>query len=504
MLLKDLLEGMEYRLLSGSLETEIGDIVYDSRKVKRNTAFVCMRGTKTDSHDYIPQALEQGASALIVEQTVEGCQEACPWESADEGVAVVQVPNGREALARLSAAYFGHPTRKLTAIGVTGTKGKTTVTYMIKSILESAGKKVGLVGTNGIVIGKVKEPTMNTTPESYLLQEAFHRMVEAGCEYMVMEVSSQGLKMHRVDGIDFDYGIFTNISPDHIGPDEHADFEEYLACKAMLFDRCKVGLFNADDEHTESIMKMASCKCYTFGMEQPADFYVDDVEYVADTDFVGVAFEVKGRYSVDARVNIPGRFNVSNALAAISLCSFLGLSKEKLCHALEHIVVDGRMEIVHASPRCTVIVDYAHNAVSMESLLTTLRDYHPKRLVCVFGCGGNRSKLRRYDMGEIAGRMADFSIITADNSRYEKVEDIIADIQIGLHKNPNPSYIVIPDRREAIFHSILEACPGDMVVIIGKGHEDYQEVNGVRHYFLDKAVALEALRAVKEEGGSAE
>lgn len=489
MLLRELLEGMNCQVLSGNIDTEISDIIYDSRKIKPQAAFVCIQGTKNDSHRYIPQMVESGAAALIVEKEP---------EQQYEGVAVIKVNNGREALAKLSAAYFGHPAAKMVTIGVTGTKGKTTTTYMIKSILESAGKKVGVVGTIGAVIDGVAEPTANTTPESYVLQQYFHRMVDAGCQYMVMEVSSQGLKMHRVDGIEFDYGIFTNISPDHIGPDEHADFKEYLECKAMLFQRCKTGLFCADDEHVQEIMEKATCKCYTFGIENDADFKVDEVNYVSDKNFVGVEFEVKGRYPVDVRVNIPGRFNVYNGLAAISLCSFLELSKETLCHALEHIVVDGRMEIVHASERVTVIVDYAHNAVSMESLLTTLRDYHPKRLVCIFGCGGNRSKLRRYDMGEIAGSMADFSIVTADNSRFEKVEDIIADIKIGLHKSENPSYIEIPDRREAIFYGIQNAQPGDMIVIIGKGHEDYQEVEGVRTPFLDRAVAKEALAAAGE------
>ena len=375
-------------------------------------------------------------------------------------------------------------------IGVTGTKGKTTTTHMIKAILESCGKKVGMIGTTGIVIGSEVTPTMNTTPESYQLFESFERMAQAGCEYMVMEVSSQAFKMHRVDGIRFDYGLFTNISPDHIGPDEHADFNEYLYYKSQLLDRCRIGIVNRDDEHYHEIIKDASCELTSFSLEQEADFMAKQIHYVSEPEFVGLEFNVSGRYALEARVNIPGRFNVYNALAAISVCSFLDLPREKVRHALEYLSVNGRMEIVYASKKCTVIVDYAHNAVSMESLLETLREYHPARLVCVFGCGGNRSKDRRYSMGDSAGRLADFSILTADNSRFEKTEDIIADIRSSIEKTGG-DFIEIPDRREAIAYSMIHARQGDMIAVIGKGHEDYQEVNGVRHHFSDREVVLE-------------
>ena len=482
---KEWLKDLKYEVLQGSLDVEAEDVIYDSRKARKGVVFVCMKGTRTDSHEFIPEVVNAGVEILVVEQRIK----------VPDGVTAILVDHAREALALLSAARFDYPAEKMVTIGVTGTKGKTTTTHMIKTILEACGKKVGMIGTTGIVIGQDVTPTMNTTPESYELHLAFSRMVEAGCEYMVMEVSSQAFKMHRVDGICFDYGLFTNISPDHIGPDEHQDFEEYLFYKSRIFCCSKVGIMNGDDEHWEEVVKDASCKLYSFSMDKDGtDFKAEDIRYIAQPDFVGLEFDIKGTCELSVRVNIPGRFNVANALAAVSVLSFLDLPKESICHGLEHLNVNGRMEIVYASEKCTVIVDYAHNAVSMESLLSTLRDYHPKRLVCVFGCGGNRSKDRRITMGDSAGRLADFTIITADNSRYEKTEDIIADIRGSLEKTGG-KYIEIPDRREAIRFSIIHAEPGDMIAIIGKGHEDYQEINGVRHHFSDREEVLKAVDA---------
>ena len=381
----------------------------------------------------------------------------------------------------------------MTMIGVTGTKGKTTTTYMIKAILEAAGEKTGLIGTNGAIIGSDHFPTMNTTPESYILQEYFAKMVEQGCRYMVMEVSSQSYLMHRVDGIFFDYSIFLNISNDHIGPNEHASFEEYLYYKKLLLQNSRVCLVNRDDGHFREIIEGAKAEIKTFSMEHSADFRAADVKYIREHDFVGLDFKMEGDYESRLRVNVPGLFNVYNAMAAAGVCSCLGLSKERVAHALEHMQVDGRMEIVYKSAKCTVIVDYAHNAVSMESLLMTLRDYKPKRLVVVFGCGGNRARDRRYSMGEIGGKLADLSIITADNSRFEKTSDILADIKTGLSRTEG-KFIEIPDRREAIEYSLSHAQEGDIIAIIGKGHEDYQEIEGVRHPFLDRTVVQEAVQ----------
>lgn len=483
MKLKEWLAELKYELIQGNLLEEVDEVVYDSRKAAERTVFVCMRGANVDSHDFVPDVISRGAAVIVTEKEI----------SAPENVTVLKVENGRNALSLLSAARFGYPARKMVTIGVTGTKGKTTSTYMIKRILEAAGEKVGLIGTNGAVIGNEHYPTRNTTPESYILQKYFSEMVDAGCTYMVMEVSSQSYLMHRVDGIFFDFAAFLNISNDHIGPNEHANFEEYLYYKKQLLKNSGIALVNRDDEHFESMVEGSTARVKTFSLEQNADFMAGEIRYVREHDFVGLDFKVSGDFNIELRVNVPGRFNVYNALAAVGVCSYFDLPKQRIVHALERMKVDGRMEIAYKSNKLTVIVDYAHNAVSMESLLRTLRDYKPKRLVCVFGCGGNRAKERRYSMGEIGGKLADLSIITADNSRYERVEDILADIRTGLEKTDG-IFVEIPDRRQAIEYSIAHAEQGDIVAIIGKGHEDYQEINGVRYPFLDRAVVEETVK----------
>lgn len=507
MILRDWLHELSYVLLQGSLEVPVEDVIYDSRKAAPGAVFVAMKGTRIDSHSFIPEVLKAGVRVLVTERPIDEELDQAGLEPEERRkITVLQTRSAREALAILAAARFGYPARKMVMIGVTGTKGKTTTTHMIRAILESCGHKVGMIGTNGTVIDGVLTPNTNTTPESYQLHQFFAQMVEAGCTHCVMEVSSQGVKMHRVAGIHFDYGLFTNISPDHIGPDEHENFEEYLFFKSRLLSMCEIGLVNRADAHFEEIIKGAKCSLYTYQIKESEtetpdekEFLASQIRFVSEPEFVGTEFQISGSYEMKVRLGIPGRFNIENALAAVSLCSFLKLDPAKMSHALEHIRVNGRMEIVHTSERCTVIVDYAHNAVSMESLLTTLRDYHPRRLVCVFGCGGNRSKDRRYSMGEIGGRLADLSIITADNSRFEKVEDIIADIRGSIEKTGG-AFLEIPDRREAIRYSIFHAEPGDMIAVIGKGHEDYQEINGVRHHFLDREVVEEAVEDLRKEG----
>ncbi len=485
MRLENLLERIPYKKVQGELDREVTELVFDSRKACPGCAFVALTGLRLDGHDYIPQVIEAGAGVIVAEHMPQE-------EIADKEVTVILVEDSRLALAALSAAWFGHPAEKLITIGITGTKGKTTTAVMVKRILEAAGEKVGLIGTLGAFMGDEHVETVNTTPESYDIQKYFARMAEVGCRYAVMEVSSQGLKMHRVDGFTFDYGIFTNISPDHIGPGEHESFEEYLFYKSQLLQRCRLGVVNRDDEHFAEIVKDASCELVTFGMSEEADYCTDRVDYLTRHGFMGIAFHLSGRANFPVEVNIPGLFNVYNAMAAAALCLAIGTGEKAVQEALKTVTVDGRMEIVYASEKLAALVDYAHNAVSMESLLSTLRAYHPKRLVCVFGCGGNRSKLRRYEMGEIGGRMADLCIITADNSRWEKVEDIIADIRVGMDKTDG-KFVEIPDRREAICYSIEHAEEGDIIAVIGKGHEDYQEICGARTHFLDREELKKAL-----------
>ena len=401
----------------------------------------------------------------------------------------------------MAAELFERPAEKLTVVGLTGTKGKTTTTFMIKSILENHGIKVGVIGTMGVFMDGKHIETHNTTPESYDIQMYFSQMVEAGCQVAVMEVSSQALKLNRTAGIEFDYGIYTNLSPDHIGENEHADMDEYIYCKSLLFKQCKHGIFNIDDEHAGDMMKEATCDKLTYGFGDRADLKGSDVEYLMKPGFIGINMDVEssslGIAKTKVKVNTPGKFSAYNAMAAIALSKLLEADMENVKEALERVAVRGRVEPVKIADNFNLLIDYAHNAMSLESLLTTIRAYNPKRMVCLFGCGGNRSKLRRYEMGEISGKYADLSVITADNSRFEDVMDIIEDIKVGMHKTTG-KYVVIPDRKEAIKYCIENAQDGDIVLLCGKGHEDYQEINGERHPFDERVIISEILEELKD------
>ena len=489
MKLRKICEEIEYTLLQGSLETEVRDIIYDSRKIAPETMFVCMVGAVTDGHKYIPDAVEKGASVIVLEREEEAAQ-------IPENITVLKVASARLALALMSAALFDHPARKLVTIGLTGTKGKTTTTYMIKKVLEMAGKKVGLIGTIGAMIGEEHLPSKNTTPESYELHRMFAAMVEAGCEYVVMEVSSQGLKLDRTAGILFDYGIFTNLSPDHIGPAEHASFEEYMECKSLLFRQCRIGIVNADDEHVDGILKGHTCEVKTFSAEREADLMASDIGFINEDGKLGMHFKVSGCMDCQAKVHIPGRFSVYNSMVTMLVCHLAGISDEAILEGLSKVQVKGRVEMLPVSKDYTLIIDYAHNEVSTRSVLTTLMEYHPKRLICVYGGGGNRSKLRRYDMGEVTGEMADLCVLTCDNPRDEEICDINNDIKVGLARS-NGKYIEIDDRKEAIAYCMKNAKPGDMIVLLGKGHEDYQEIKGVKYHFDEREAVAEILDEMK-------
>ena len=489
MKLRKICEEIEYTLLQGSLETEVRDIIYDSRKIAPETMFVCMVGAVTDGHKYIPDAIDKGASVIVLEREEEAAQ-------IPENITVLKVASARLALALMSAALFDHPARKLVTIGLTGTKGKTTTTYMIKKVLEMAGKKVGLIGTIGAMIGEEHLPSKNTTPESYELHRMFAAMVEAGCEYVVMEVSSQGLKLDRTAGILFDYGIFTNLSPDHIGPAEHASFEEYMECKSLLFRQCRIGIVNADDEHVDGILKGHTCEVKTFSAEKEADLMASDIGFINEDGKLGMHFKVSGCMDCQAKVHIPGRFSVYNSMVTMLVCHLAGISDEAILEGLSKVQVKGRVEMLPVSKDYTLIIDYAHNEVSTRSVLTTLMEYHPKRLICVYGGGGNRSKLRRYDMGEVTGEMADLCVLTCDNPRDEEIRDINNDIKVGLARS-NGKYIEIDDRKEAIAYCMKNAKPGDMIVLLGKGHEDYQEIKGVKYHFDEREAVSEILDEMK-------
>lgn len=487
MQLKQLLVQVSYECVKGTDQEEINHLVYDSRKVEQGDVFVCLSGAVVDGHNFIADVIEKGAKAIVVEKEVE----------VQEDVTIIRVENTRYALACMAAEYFGRPYEKMTTIGITGTKGKTTTSYMIQKILEKAGKKVGVIGTIGVVIGEEHYKTANTTPESYDVQYYFQKMVEAGCEYVVMEVSSQGLKLNRVAGFTFDYGVFTNLTPDHIGPAEHESLEEYIQCKSLLFQRCKKGILNGDDIHKNDMLHNHTCEVETFGFQEDDTYQASDMHLLSAPGFLGVSFHVSGKMNGEVNVNIPGRFSVYNALSALAVCHNLGIEEDAILEGLREIRVRGRVEIVPYSDDFTVLVDYAHNAMSTESLLTTLREYQPKRLITVFGAGGNRDPHRRYDMGEISGKMADLSILTSDNPRFEEVEAIIEDIKVGVARS-NGAYIAIPDRREAIRYALDHGQKGDIIALLGKGHEDYIEIKGVRYHF-NEVEEIERYKKEKEQ-----
>lgn len=484
MKLLDLINGLDYEILNGDENAEVKDIKNDSRKVNGGDLFFCISGAVSDGHKYAGDVIGKGASVLVVEKALEA--------KIPEGVTVVKVSNSRYAMGYISSRFYGEPSKKLTVIGITGTKGKTTTTYMIREMLEAAGKKTGLIGTIEILDGVNRIHAQNTTPESIVLHKTLKDMVDNGLEAVVMEVSSQGLMLDRVAGVDFDYGIFTNLSKDHIGPNEHKTFEEYMMWKAKLFTLCQVGIFNIDDAYMSEMVKNAKCEIFTYGMKPDADYISDSYRLYNKDGVLGIEYCLKGRKEADIIVDLPGEFSVHNSLAAVAVADLMGVPMEDIKNILKGIKVRGRVEMIPISDEFTIMIDYAHNAMALESLLKALAAYNPKRLVTLFGCGGNRSKDRRYEMGEVSGNLSDFTIITSDNPRNEEPLDIINDIKIGMSKT-NGRFVEIPDRKEAIRYAIMNGKSGDVIVLAGKGHEDYQEINGVKHHMDERDLIKEVL-----------
>lgn len=488
--LQQLLETVSYACEQGNPNVNVEDVIYDSRKVTEGSLFICIKGAAADGHDFVEEVVKKGAVALIVQEPV----------TVSEHVTVIRVEDTRYAMACISAAYFDHPAKEMRTIGITGTKGKTTTACMVKSILEHAGHKVGLIGTIGIMIGEKSFSSRNTTPESYVIQEYFRKMADAGCDCVVMEVSSQGLMQQRTAGFLFDFGIFTNIEPDHIGAGEHKDFEEYMSCKGLLFRHCKTGIVNCDDPHWEQIIEGHTSTIETFGLKEEAQLHAGNVHMVTQPGYLGISYQAEGVVDFPVEIDLPGKFNVYNSLAAIAVCRHFEVESSAIFRALKETKVKGRIEMIPVSDDFTLIIDYAHNAMSLESLLTTLREYKPHRLICLFGCGGNRSKMRRYEMGEVSGRLADLSVITSDNPRFEEPQAIIDDIRTGISKTEG-RYIEIVDRREAIAYVIHHGEPGDIIVLAGKGHEDYQEIKGVKYPMDERDIIREIMEQDEKNTG---
>lgn len=487
-LLEDLLEQVEKVRIRGNTDIAISAVAQNSTEVIPGALFVCIRGNRTDGHLYVDEALKRGASAILSEEPVD----------VPDGITQILVKNTRKALAKIADVWFEHPSGKLHMIGITGTKGKTTTAWLIWRILTEAGYRTGLIGTIQVSIGQQTIPSEITTPDAWRLHQILAQMVTAGCTHAVMEVSSQALKLFRTEGILFDCAVFTNLAPDHIAPGEHKDFQEYLHCKRLLFRQCRCGILNRDDSHWQEMLTGSSCKARTFGLGRAADYYGKQPNLLRRADYLGIRYQLCGRRQFEVQMAMPGIFSVYNSLAAVAVCAQYDVLDAVMQQVLASVRVPGRTELLPVSNRMIVLVDYAHNAMALEQLLTTLLEYRPGRLICLFGCGGNRARDRRFQMGEVSGELADLTIITSDNPRFEDPRQIMADIRAGVQKTKG-HYLQIPDRREAIAQGLKLLKPGDIFVVAGKGHEDYQEIRGKKYPMDDRKTLWELIENNKEE-----
>ena len=488
MKLRELLRDVDYELVQGNLDIEVSDVAYDSRVAHDGVMFMALVGFRVDGHDYIESAIANGCRVIAVSKEV----------SVSDDITVVRLKDTRVDLSRISRTLFGYPDKEMTTIAITGTKGKTTSSTMIWHILNESGVACGLIGTMGVFYLYKYYHTMNTSPEAYDVFKYMRQMLDNGVRHLVMEVSSQSLKLKRWVNVIFDYAIFTNLSLDHVGEDEHESFEDYRYCKSLLFKQCKVGIFNTDSEDASYMMEGVNCKKYYYGMKDSVDYRLVECHNVIENGFTGVSLQTDGKIQDTFMVSILGTFTAYNALAAISVCDLLGIDVSKMKEALRVVSVKGRMESVPVSKYFSVIIDYAYQGIAMENVLKTVRESNPGRIVTVFGCGGNRSRQRRYDCGYISGKYSDFSILTADNPRYENNDDIIKDILVGMNKTDG-KYKIIGDRKEAIRYSILNAKKGDVILVLGKGHEDYQEIEGVRHSFDERVIIREIIADINPQ-----
>ena len=484
--LKKILVGLEGLKAKGSLDIDITGLESNSKNVKEGYMFIAIKGFAVDGHKFIDDAVKAGAKAIMIE-------EGCDLKSVKlpKDVTLIMAKDTREALAICSCNFYDNPSRKFKLIGITGTKGKTTTTYMIKEILERAGHKVGLIGTIATYInGKMIGESSRTTPESLELQKTFADMVNAGVEYVVMEVSSQSLKLHRVDGCNFDIVVFTNFSEDHIGEREHPDMKDYFESKLKLFKMCSNGIINVDDLQVSKVPGMfPESNIMTYGIDNHCDVLAKDITIT--NSYVDFRVKISDK-NERVKVSIPGRFSVYNSLAAICVAKKLGIPSEKVIEALAEIKVPGRSEMVDNKKEIPIMIDYAHSPESLQNILSAVKSYTRGKVISVFGCGGDRDKVKRPQMGEISGRIADFTIITSDNPRTEKPEDIVSQIEEGIKKTKG-NYKVIVDRTEAIKEAIKMATKLDIIVLAGKGHEPYQEINGVKYPYDERVIVKDII-----------
>lgn len=490
--LKKILIGIEGIKARGNIDIDIKAIENNSKEVKEGYMFVAIKGFSTDGHQFVESAIKNGATCVMLE-------EGCDFKSLNipENVTVLMVKDTRLALAICSSNFYGNPSAQLKLIGVTGTKGKTTTTFMIKDILEKAGKKVGLIGTIATYInGKRMKDSDRTTPESLELQRTFRQMVDEGVEVVVMEVSSQSLKLHRVDGCQFDIVLFTNFSEDHISEKEHPDMQDYFNSKLKLFEMCKTGIVNADDLHAAKIPRLfPESNIVTYGIDNFANVLAKDVTITnAYVDFKVRITDKNER----VKTGIPGRFSVYNSLAAICVAQKFGVNPEIIKQALEEVRVPGRSELVDNKLELTIMIDYAHSPESLQNILQAAKSYTRGRVISVFGCGGDRDSGKRPIMGEISGKIADYTIVTSDNPRTEDPLKIIEQIEEGVKKT-NGKYEVVIDRTKAIEKAIKMANRKDIIILAGKGHEPYQEINGEKFDFDERVIVRDIIEKINSK-----
>ncbi len=487
MKLSEILKGLSYTC-SKFADCEIEDIAYDSRKCGDGILFVCLVGAFTDGHKYIQSAYDKGSRFFLCEREVD----------LPEDAVVIITDNTRSALAKISCNFFRHPSRDIKVIGITGTKGKTTTAHIVKFLLEAGGIKTGIIGTVGSFYGNTVIPTVNTTPESYELQKTLRIMAEGGCQAVVMEVSSLGLKHHRVEGTEFYCGVFTNLFPDHIGTNEHDSFEEYAYWKTQLFPMCQKAVVNIDDPFSEEIIRNCSCDVITYGYDNKADYVLENCEKIKLGNILGVAFDMKAN-GKDKKftVALPGEINAHNSLIALALGDMFGICDEDSAEGLKQVFVKGRCEILKDTEDITVIIDYAHNGVSLKSIIDTARNYEHNRIITLFGSVGGRTECRREELGTVSGKMSDFTVITSDDPDFEDPKSICDEIASHC-KNAGGEYVVIPDRSEAVNYAVKMAQSGDILILAGKGHEEYMKIKGEKVPFNEREEVIRAFREKKE------
>lgn len=488
--LKKLLENCTYEILRGTPEKEISDLSRDNRKAKPGDLFICTKGARFDTHDeeVITGLLKKGVRAFLVEKEIQIPE--------GDDITVIKVPDTRKAGAKIFGSFYDHPDQKMNIIGITGSKGKTTTTHMLASVLSEGGRDVATMGTNGVLFHGKHFDLLNTTPDYDELMMYLSQMAEEKIDTCILEVSSQAIKKHRVDDVDFDYGIFLNIQEgDHVGPNEHETFEDYLYCKAQLLNRAKKSFTFRDDPYYDDLVKLLDKEAETFGTAEGCAYRLLQVSETFDeeTKKPGIEFTVSGKLQGKFQSNFPGVFNGWNALVALMIANEMGVNESALHEGLRDVQIRGRNDIVYDGD-FKVVVDFAHNGASAFAHLEAMRAFRPKRLICIFGADGNRSKGRRYGMGEAAGRLADFSIVTSGHNRFESFEDILKDTEVGLHRAEHPNYIAIKDRKTAISYAIDHREPGDLITIIGLGHENWQEENGKKIQYSDIEFVKELLK----------